>query len=261
MKLTVQHAHARLEAVKAWAAYLAKGNIASNAHSSIMRVSSRLTEIALRDVDTNVRVNALKALALLDKTGILQDEDDEQRKQVLRVMFDQEPRVRRAAGDYVKGLLDEAVEALESQWSAARPTKKKRAATAKISDNDMEDYLRWKALATMLVETSHELDVAHQAEPGTSKAPASATMGRATAAVEALRGHIEGLGEWDKLVDYLLLDHSTADQDMWLLEDEEEDFMLQVLIACIREGATIDVSSLVLVHRASIADDIGRDAR
>lgn len=205
-----------------------------------MRVSTRLIEISLRDVDVNVRINALKALALLDKTGVLQDEDDEQRQQVVRVVFDQDPRIRRAVGDYVKGLLDEAVEALESKWSSARPTKKKRA--AKINDNDMEDYLRWKAFATMMVNTYHELDIAKQSEPGTSANTVSATMGRATAVVEALRSQMTGLAEWDGLVDYLLLDHSTAEDDMWLLEDEEEDFMLQILIACIQAAAEDDVS-------------------
>lgn len=205
-----------------------------------MRISSRLIEISLRDVDTNVRIHALKALALLDKTGVLQDEDDDQRNRVVRVVFDQEPRVRRAVGEFVKGLLAEKVEGLESTWSAVKGTKKKRG--SKISERDMRTYLGWKALSTMLVETYHELD---SREAGTSTAPTvpvSVSMGRATAAVEALRGSIEGLSDWHELVDYLLLDHSTGDQDMWLLGDEEEDFMIQVLIACIKADAAEDVS-------------------
>jgi cohesin complex subunit SA-1/2 len=195
-----------------------------------MRISSRLIEISLRDVDINVRINALKALALLDKTGVLEDEDDDQRNRVVRVVFDQETRVRRAVGDFVKGLLAEKTEALESTWSATKGSKKKRG--AKISERDMREYLSWKALATMLVETCNELD---SREAGTSTAPTvSISIERATAAVEALRGSIEGLADWQKLVDYLLLDHSTAEEDMWLLEEGEEDFMIQILIACIK---------------------------
>jgi cohesin complex subunit SA-1/2 len=233
-----------LEAVKAFTTLLSKETFINNAHSSIMRLSSRLIEMSIRDIDVNVRVNSLKALALLDKTGVLQDEDAEQRKKVVRVVFDQEPRVRRAVGEFVKGLLDEAVETLEQTWSSARPTKKKRA--AKIIENDMEDYLRWKAFATMMVETYHELDIAKQTEPGTSSTAVSASMGRATAAVEALRGQVEGLSDWDGLVDYLLLDHSTHEDDMWLLEEEEEDFMIQILIACIRAAAVDGVSLMIL---------------
>lgn len=239
-KLMMQNAHVRLEAVKAFTALLSKETFINNAHSSIMRLSSRLIEMSLRDIDVNVRIHSLKALALLDKTGVLQDEDAEQRKKVARVVFDQEPRVRRAVGDFVKGLLDEAVETLEQTWSSARPTKKKRA--VKITENAMEDYLRWKAFATLLVETYHELDLAKKPEPGSSSTAVSASMGRATAAVEALRGQVEGLTDWDGLVDYLLLDHSTNDLDMWMLEEEEEDFMIQVLIACIRAAAAEDVS-------------------
>jgi cohesin complex subunit SA-1/2 len=239
-----QNSHARLEAVKAFASLLSKDAFITNARTNIMRISSRLIEISLRDVDTNVRIHALRALALLDKTGVLQDEDDDQRNRVVRVVFDQEPRVRRAVGEFVKGLLAEKVEGLESTWSAVKGTKKKRG--SKISEKDMRTYLGWKALATMLVETYHELD---SREVGTSTAPTvpvSVSMGRATAAVEALRGSIEGLSDWHELVDYLLLDHSTGDQDMWLLEDEEEDFMIQVLIACIRADAAEDVSLISL---------------
>lgn len=236
---------------------MSKETFINNAHSSIMRLSSRLIEMSLRDIDINVRVNSLKALALLDKTGVLQDEDAEQRKKVVRVVFDQEPRVRRAVGEYVKGLLDEAVEALEQTWSSARPTKKKRA--SKISENDMEDYLRWKAFATLMVETYHELDIAKQEEPGSSSAAVSASMGRATAAVEALRAQVEGLAEWGGLIDYLLLDHSTNEDDMWLLEEEEEDFMIQILIACIR-AADDDVRFLRILSCLSEADCSGRDS-
>jgi cohesin complex subunit SA-1/2 len=227
-----------LEAVKAFTNLLSKEAFITNARTNIMRISSRLIEISLRDVDVNVRINALKALALLDKTGILQDEDDDQRNRVVRVVFDQEPRVRRAVGDFVKGLLAEKTEALESAWSATKGTKKKRG--AKITEKDMRVYLSWKALASMLVNTSVELD---SREAGTSTAPTvNVSMGRATAAVEALRSSIEGLADWQELVDYLLLDHSTADSDMWLLAEEEEDFMIQVLIACIKASAEEDVS-------------------
>lgn len=203
-----------------------------------MRISSRLIEISLRDVDVNVRINALKALALVDKTGVLEDEDDDQRNRVVRVVFDQEPRVRRAVGDFVKGLLAEKTESLESVWSATKGSKKKRG--AKITEKDMRIYLSWKALAAMLVETCTELDTR---EAGTSTAPTvSVSMGRATAAVEALRASIVGLADWQELVDYLLLDHSTADDDMWLLTEAEEDFMIQILIACIKAAAEEDVS-------------------
>jgi hypothetical protein len=125
-----------LEAVKAFTNLLSKEAFITNARTNIMRISSRLIEISLRDVDVNVRINALKALA---------------------------------------------------------PT-------------------------------------------------VNVSMGRATAAVEALRSSIEGLADWQELVDYLLLDHSTADSDMWLLAEEEEDFMIQVLIACIKASADEDVS-------------------
>lgn len=195
--------------------------------------------MALRDVDLPVRVHAINVITAIDQTGILQDEDEEQREKVAKLMFDHEPRIRKAVGGFVHGLWDERKEKLKSDWAGARGQKKKRAGG--ISEEDMVSRLEWKALANILVETAQSLE-AEQSDPSTSRPmipTTSVSMTRASAAVEALYSEVEQLQDWQGLVDYLLLDHSTADEDMWLLADEEEDFMLQVLIACIRREETV----------------------
>lgn len=204
--------------------------------------------MALRDVDLSVRVTALSVIALIDRTGILQDEDEELRVKVARLVFDHEPKVRRAVGGFIHGMWEEKVEKLKSDWRNAVGGKKKRGAN--FAEEDMQAMLEWKALAGLLVETAGSLD-SSMTEASSSKrpslaAPSSQSMTRASAAVEALWTDFEMLQEWEKLVDYLLLDHSTARQDMWLLEEEEENFMIQILIACIR---TEDKVNLICVTR------------
>lgn len=193
--------------------------------------------MALRDVDLAVRVAALSVIALIDKTGILQDEDEDLRTKVARLVFDNEPRVRKAVGNFIHGMWDEKLERLKTEWTGARGNKKKRGAN--ITEQEMGDMLEWKALAGLLVDTANSLENA-TAEASTSKqqslVPASSqSMTRATAAVEALWAEFPMLQDWEKLVDYLLHDHSTAKQDIWLLSEEEEDLMIQVLIACIKK--------------------------
>lgn len=223
--------------VKALAGLYTKETFVNNAHSVTMRLAPRLVEMALRDVDLSIRVTAIEVITLIDKTGILQDEDETQREKVARLVFDQEPRVRRAVGKFILNLWEEKKETTRTQWSDLRANKKKRA--AKVSEDDMAARLDWKALAGLLVETSNSLDQPN--EVGTSRhmalAPATTTgsMTRAVAVVESICAAEYELGkDWEALVDYLLLDHSTAEEDMWLLSEEEETFMLQVLTAIVK---------------------------
>jgi hypothetical protein len=194
--------------------------------------------MALRDVDLSVRVNAIHVIAEIDKTGILADDDEEQRLKVARLVFDAEPRVRKAAGGFLRGLWEERAEKVKADWEGARGNKKKRG--AKIDEETMAGHLEWKALASLLVETSTALDkpsedpAAGPSRPNVLLAPQGQVITtRASAAFESLAPEIEKVQDWEGLVDYLLLDHSTADQDAWLLDEDEENFMIQLLIACI----------------------------
>jgi len=219
--------------------------------------------MALRDVDLSVRVTALSVIAVIDKTGILQDEDEEPRDKVARLMFDHEPRVRKAVGGFVHGMWEEKATKLKTDWAGARGSKKKRGAG--IVEGEMNAMLEWKALATLLVDTANALE-GPAAEASTSKqsslVPASSqSMTRATAAVEAIWERFEALQEWEKLVDYLLLDHSTAEQDMWLLNDDEEDFVIQVLIACIKKEDKVSLSEPSVMDRAEPYKEDQLDAR
>jgi cohesin complex subunit SA-1/2 len=232
-----QDSHARLETVKALASLFAKETFSSNAGTVTLRLAPRLIEMALRDVDLSVRVNAISVITQIDKTGILADEDEGQRTKVARLVFDAEPRVRRAIGAFMRGLWEEKAQKLQIDWEGARGNRKKRGAG--ISEDVMASHLEWKALAALLVETSFSLEEPTE-DAGPSKAQpvfgpsTQSVMTRANAAVEALLPEIEKMQDWEGLVDYLLLDHSTVDQDMWLLDEDEENFLLQLLIACIK---------------------------
>ena len=197
--------------------------------------------MAFRDVDLYVRVTALAVIALIDKTGLLQDDDEEQREKVARLVFDQEPRVRKAVGGFFRGLWNERTEQLKTEWAGARGGKKKRGAG--ISEEDMDTMLEWKGLAGLLVGTAQSLEDANN-EASKSKVQSllpvtDQAMTRAIAAVEALWNDFEVLQDWEKLVDYLLIDHSTAEDDAWLLSEEEEGFMIQILIACIKKEDSV----------------------
>ncbi|KAK6906813.1 hypothetical protein I203_100800 [Kwoniella mangroviensis CBS 8507] len=231
-------AHARLETVKALSNLYSKESFMNNARTVTLRLVPRLIEMALRDVDLHVRVTAIHVIALIDKTGILADEDESHRDKVARLVYDQDSRIRKAVGGFIVNLWEENKENLKTEWSGARAAKKKRA--NKISEDDMATNLDWKSLATLLIDTSNSLDGPIESTASSSSQqpilPISITtpLTRADAAVESICSEYELWRDWQSLVDYLLLDHSTADQDMWLLTEDEETFMLQVLIALIQ---------------------------
>ena len=215
-----------------------------------MRLAPRIIEMALRDVDLSVRVTALSVITKIDKSGILEDTSTEIRSGIAKLVFDQELKVRQAVGSFVKGLWEERTEKLKLDVESLRGKQKKNASG--IPEEEMQDRLEWKAFAEVLVETTQSLDEdVGSSSQGNGN---SGSVNRASAAVEALFIEVAKLGDWEGLVDYLLLDHSKPEDNLWLLYPEEEDFMLQVLIACIKNEdkvSTRKVFSMVLSEVAS----------
>ena len=181
--------------------------------------------MSLRDADLSVRVHALNLVADLDKTGVF-DEDPGQRSKIVRLVYDSEPRVRRAVGGFFHGLWEQRVESLKSASLGGR--KKKGKAPA---DDDLATRFGYKAIAVLLLETARTLD------PNGSDLAQAAS--RSTAAVEALWDQFEELQNWEELAEYLLLDHS--EEEAWLLEEEEETLLLSILVACIKRDETVSL--------------------
>ncbi|WVQ70491.1 hypothetical protein IAR50_000010 [Cryptococcus sp. DSM 104548] len=230
--------HARLETVRALASLYSRESFVNNARTLTMRLAPRVVEMATKDIDLSVRVAAIQIITHIDKTGILQDENDDLRDQIAKLIFDQEPRIRKAVGGYIVNLWEERKDGMKAVWSGLRVNKKKRA--GKTSEEEMSTRLEWKSLAALLVYTYRSLDFEAQQPEGTGRqsallpTPSSPLMTRATAAVEAISAEQEIWKDWESLADYLLLDHSTSEEDMWLLNEDEETFMLQIFLACIK---------------------------
>jgi cohesin complex subunit SA-1/2 len=237
----------RLETMKALVHVFSKASAANDTSSFTLRIAPRLIQMAAQDTETAVRTNAIAVITQIDKTGALEDDDEVQRDQVARLIFDVDPKVRKAAAAFVKNIWEERAESLVTDFGARRDGKKKRA--AKIKEEELQRRFEWKALAQLLVETSKELASPEDDDAGPSKAldlvaAETALTTRAAAASEALYAQIELLQDWHALVDYLLLDHSTSENDPWLLTEEEEDFMLEVLITCIRKEEEVSSPNL-----------------
>lgn len=183
--------------------------------------------MAERDTDISVRVGVLSVLGSIDKAGLLEEED---RERLGALVFHEEPRIRRAVGNFVRGVWDEWV-----QEQMDDPEVKK------LRSDDVKVRVGLKGLATLLVKWGKTLDevigddeeddsdpdnvvegsstglTAKQSRQKAALAAVtsskSASHGRITLAVETLWDDMDCLSDWQAILDLLLLDHSAANEN------------------------------------------------
>jgi cohesin complex subunit SA-1/2 len=223
--------HVRLEAVKALSGVYDQAEYIPSLTHFTERFKARLLEMATSDVDLAIRVAVIHVLGAIE--GHFPLEDAEKEKLCL-LLFDEEPRVRRAVGPFVRAVWEEDVDA-------------RLGAHPKPSAKDTE-RIGLKTLGTLLVRWGRALDTlagdAAESELGDAAgaaAPRGAEEdeedgvngpsrranrrkevialvtdkkpGRVALAVEALWTELEPLSDWEALLELLLLDHSVPEDE------------------------------------------------
>jgi len=232
------------------------------------RFKSRLIEMATSDTELSIRVAVIQVLGAIDNHFLVTEE----REKLCLLLFDEEPKVRKAVSQFVRDVWEEAVG--EELSERHKPTDKDR------------ERIGLKLLAALLVKWSKALDNlsgdADESELGDGpdsddipNGPVRRTnlrkevlgvvgteqRGRIALAVEALWDEIETISDWEHLLDILLLDHSASGEDSrlnstpraksrtngkkcndafvvdeaWRLEEVEESILLEVLVAVLRK--------------------------
>ena len=244
----------RLEAVKALSGVYAQGDYIGSFNLFTERFKPRLIEIAEGDTELAVRVAVIQVLEAIDGHSLLEEEE---RDQLCLLIFDEEPKVRKAVSTFVKGAWQESVE--------------ERMAGRKLSAED-KSRVGVKALAGLLVkwgkalsqqgEHDSEDNGSDDASAGTSRTNLRearvlglSKKGRIAHVVEALWDALDSVSDWEGLLDVLLLDHSSARDDAerseegrmngeendedsvvdeaWRLDEMEEGILLEVLLAAL----------------------------
>ena len=258
--LSDANTHVRLEAVKALSLAYAQTEYigASGLQHFTERFKPRLVEMAMSDTELSVRVAVVQVLQAIDENGLL---EDEQRERLCLLVFDEENKMRRVVGGFVKGVWQESV---EERLVGRKPNAK---------DKKRADI---KAIAMLLVQWGRALDKGKglrdeddmdddgdQSEGSTKQARRKEMVtlvgpdqkGRTALAVEALWEEVDPVRDWETILDVLLLDHSAAGEEgatpnakrrgkrpaddagvdeVWRLEEVEEGVLLEVLLAALR---------------------------
>ncbi|KAI0031520.1 hypothetical protein K488DRAFT_51948 [Vararia minispora EC-137] len=272
----------RLESVRALANIYQNTEYISALQNFTERFKPRLLQMAAGDTDLGVRIAVAGVLSAIDRHGLL---DDTQREELCLLVFDEEARVRRAVGGFVRGVWAELVEE-RLVGRRASDAEKRRAGV--------------KALGTLLVRLSRALDkksgggvdeedtadeLAHDGAAKPSRvrevmALSSGTeRGRIGVAVEALWDEVDPVKDWEVLLEVLLLDHSSEDEgsqetrqrrskgkksqkdatvdDAWRLEEIEETVLLEVFVAALRQAKALAANNKK-VEEETVTSEITR---
>ncbi|KAF8153202.1 hypothetical protein B0H34DRAFT_800432 [Crassisporium funariophilum] len=265
--LSDSNTHVRLEAVKALAGIYEQDDYIGLLNHFTERFKSRLLEMATSDTELSIRVAVIQVLGAIDGHFL----GNEEREKLCLLLFDEEPKVRKAVNQFVRKVWEEAVG--EEVSGRHKP-----------SDKDQE-RIGLKILAGLLVKWCKALDTlsgdADDSELGDDRGDGDEAVnsasrranrrkeviglvgaeqrGRVALAVEALWDEVEPISDWEGLLEILLLDHSASEEDSqlptlrqkgrtngkkridefsvdeaWRLEEVEETILLEVLVATLR---------------------------
>jgi cohesin complex subunit SA-1/2 len=230
--------------------------------------------MATSDIDLSIRVAVIRILGDIESHFPLEEEEKEK---LCFLLFDEEPRVRRAVSSFVKTVWEEEVD--EKLGSLHKPSEKDK---ERIGIKVLAELLvKWgKALDNISgdmgesevgdegPETGEGVNGRRQSKRRKELIALVTTedRGRISMAVEALWDEVISVSDWQDLLELLLLDHSASEgesqvgpsrgrprvngkshkddfdvDESWRLEEAEETALLEVLVAAIRmakEGST-----------------------
>ncbi|CAH7682287.1 expressed protein, partial [Phakopsora pachyrhizi] len=207
------------------------------------RYRSRLIEIAIGETDLSSRCLSIHVLTLIDKHGLL---ESKQRSKLGRLIYHEEPKVRRATGEFFNNLLADAFESRKTRMNALNNSssnsnsksfsKNSKSVLSKAS----EKWLKLKCLARLLsrLGRGHDSDeepndtIGDEEQDSFSDEPSRSNdnirelrsrdgivsaltrsypeKGRIALAIEDIWNKVEIAQDWRELSKYLLLDHTAS---------------------------------------------------
>ncbi|KAK0639022.1 hypothetical protein B0T16DRAFT_235738 [Cercophora newfieldiana] len=201
----------------------------------IDRFRPRLVEMATKDVDPNVRVNAIAVVQILKDTGML---DPEELDAVGRSIFDPEFRVRKAVLGFFESCVNDSIETKVEEIGGDD------AVDELFGEEDEDDYFSprrsWiaiKCLAEILasydaqVEDDSRTEQPRSLDIAVEMFDAVASETRITLAAEALYERIGEVKNWEILSGYLLYDHTASAKSKSKAKGNSNEAVLQQHVA------------------------------
>lgn len=212
------------------------------------RFRPRMVEIATRDAELTCRIHAIELLDVMRGKGLLEPDDIDT---LGKLMFDLEPRVRKALVPFFVASVDDAFQSKVEELGEE--------ALEEIApgDDDFEsprlEWLHFKSLAELMQLYESDDDGSAKLLVTQNSAlndfAATETDSRSSLAAHALLEKLSIIRNWEMLAGYLLVDHSCPGNDgangddllqqlqsACRLSDVEEFILLDVLNASVKSS-------------------------
>ncbi|KAG9003732.1 hypothetical protein FRB90_011132 [Tulasnella sp. 427] len=210
----------RLAAVRSLYSLYKREELLVSTNHFTQRYKPRLVAMASSDVEVSVRVAVIQVLCAIDDLGELEEDQTEQMELLI---FDQEPRVRKAISSFVHGVWKNAVD--------ERLGKRRQGGDAAKD----KERIGFKCLGALLVKWAKNLEkddegdtVLDQTESQAGASDSGAggpkskevtalvsdlQRGRIALCVDSLWDEVDAVSDWEELMEFLLLDHSAEGED------------------------------------------------
>jgi len=209
----------------------------------IERFRPRIIEIATRDSEPSVRSAAVALAESIRQAGMLEPDDIDV---IGKLIFDSEPKVRKAVVDFFVAGVEEAFEAKVDDLGGEEELEV-LAVDKRNSEAPQKYWIKLKALAEVLssydAEDQDELPSQIGQAVDVEFLNVSSVESRFTLAAQALYDKMAEVRDWDMLASYLLFDHSARASGSKTLRaikasfkptDKEEIILLEILNAVVK---------------------------
>ena len=211
----------------------------------IERFRPRIIEIATRDSEPSVRSAAVALAESIRQAGMLEPDDIDV---IGKLIFDSEPKVRKAVVDFFVAGVEEAFEAKVDELGGEEELEV-LTVNERNSEAPRKDWIKLKALAEVL--SSYDADDQDELPSQIGRTVdveflnVSSVESRFTLAAQALYDKMAEIRDWDMLASYLLFDHSakpSGNKSLRIIKasfkptDKEEIILLEILNAVVKLG-------------------------
>lgn len=221
------------------------------------RFRGRLVEMSVRDSEVSVRAATVELLDTIRKTGLLEPDDIDN---VGRLVFDTEPRVRKAVAGFFAENINDLFESTLEEFRGDE-------GITEILGEELEDdydaprlsWLKLKCVAEAL-ESYDADDDEEAATPRESNGNliASGADSRYALSAQTIYDGIPEAKEWEVLAGYLLYDFSTADQAS---EEPSAAFQARCKLTEKEEILLLEILNVAVKGKLSKAIDMEADRK
>ena len=212
------------------------------------RFRARLVEMSIQDSEVSIRAATVELLDMIRETGLLEPDDVDN---VGRLIFDTEPRVRKAVAGFFAKNMDDYFETTLEDFGGEE-------GLAEILGEEVDDYdmprMSWLKLKCV-AEALQSYDAEDEGQDATPRdidggLVAAGHDSRYALAAQTICDGIPESRDWEVIAGYLLYDFSTADQ---ATEDAEATFKARCKLTEKEEILLLEILNVAVKARLSEA--------